>query len=176
MSFTPERVLCVTIPTMLSCGMWQAAQSARRRGRFLSWIVSLNSAYELSRISWHEMQKPSLLVATTLAALTAIPIAVAPTATTAIVRPSRNLDQCSVLPASAFQARLSTGCLAREDVLREILDRGVVLGLHVGMTRRHRELVDDLLLAVRVALVFRRDRLERRPALLRRHGMALHAA
>src|SRR6188768_1171991 len=43
-----------------SRGTWQSEQMARTPLRFLSWMVSLYSANELSAISWHEIQNPSV--------------------------------------------------------------------------------------------------------------------
>src|SRR5262245_59769442 len=45
-----------------SRGTWQSEHTARTPERLRSWIVSLNSAYTLSRISWHPVQNASVFV------------------------------------------------------------------------------------------------------------------
>src|SRR3954453_20130932 len=57
-----EACILRAILSVQSCGTWQSGQLARTPERLEKWIVDFNSANTLSRISWQEVQKFSVLV------------------------------------------------------------------------------------------------------------------
>src|SRR5512146_482419 len=86
-----------------ACGTWQSAHTTCTPARFLSWIVSWNSAYTLSRISWQEMQNFCVPVH---ASPVAPPIATAMNATNATT-PATN-TRSATLPGEDESPRIAS--------------------------------------------------------------------
>src|SRR5262245_29489305 len=111
-----------------SRGTWQSEHTARTPERFQSWIVSLYSAYTLSRIPWHETQNDSVFVHARPAAPPASStpeIASATSATPAVSVTLEHVVQRSL--SCRHHRRITARPLAGQDVLDGVLYFGVAL-------------------------------------------------